>query len=47
MVFNFICRASKANKEGLSPLELSLIFDGPLEKEYSYSWLFRGEAATP
>ena len=28
MVINFVCRASKANKEGLSPLELSLIFDG-------------------
>ena len=28
MVINFICRASKANKEGLSPLELSLIIDG-------------------
>lgn len=28
MVINFVCRASKANKGGLSPLELSLIFDG-------------------
>ena len=32
MVFNFICRASKANKEGLSPVELSLLIDG--ERRY-------------
>lgn len=32
MIVNFICRASKANKEGLSPLELSLIING--ERKY-------------
>lgn len=28
MVINFVCRASKAKKDGLSPLELSIIING-------------------
>ena len=28
MVINFICRASKADKSGLSPLEVSIIING-------------------
>lgn len=28
MVVNFVCRASKADKSGLSPLEVSIIING-------------------
>lgn len=28
MVINFVCRVSKAQKDGLSPLELSIITNG-------------------
>lgn len=28
MVINFVCRASKAKRDGLSPLELSIIING-------------------
>jgi hypothetical protein len=39
MVINFVCRASKAKKDGLSPLELSIIING--SRKYITLWKSR------
>ena len=35
MIVNFICRASKAGKDGKSPLELSIIINGNRKETFN------------
>lgn len=36
MVINFICRASKADKSGLSPLEVSITINGSSRAKHRF-----------